>query len=201
MATAERACARLCDPAHEVSAHYLISKAGHIQQLVPEDRRAWHAGAGRWGDVMDVNSHSIGVELDNDGQGAFAEPLMGTLMQLLPQIMQRHDIPPERVIGHSDVAPARKGDPGALFDWARLADAGLAIAADFAQARRVSQVSATRFYTDLATIGYDPTAPRGAQLDAFRLRHNRDATGAETADDATVARDLAHRFPVDRTLR
>ncbi len=123
--TAMRRCAealeRLCDPAHEVSAHYLISERGQVFALVPEEARAWHAGAGRWGAVTDVNSRSIGIELANPGDAPFAAPQMAALEQLLRAVLGRHRIPPERVIGHSDMAPARKADPGRRFDWRRLA--------------------------------------------------------------------------------
>ena len=121
MQSAEAAIARLCAPEAEVSAHYVISERGQITRLVPEEMRAWHAGAGRWGDVTDVNSHSIGIELANRGNHPFPEPQMARLELLISEIMARWAIPPERVIGHSDMAPGRKGDPGARFDWARLA--------------------------------------------------------------------------------
>ncbi len=201
MNTADAACDRLCDPAAEVSAHYLIEKGGGLRTLVREEDRAWHAGAGRWGDITDVNSHSIGIELDNDGQCTFDTHLMHRLCTLLAGILARHRIPPERVIGHSDMALTRKSDPGALFDWAQLARHGLAIAPDPSAFRRQTRVSATAFYTDLAMIGYDPAAPREAQLTAFRLRFHPGGTGELSALDAQIARDIANRFPVDRRLR
>jgi N-acetylmuramoyl-L-alanine amidase len=127
MATAEAACARLCDPAAEVSAHYLIAGDGALWALVPEDRRAWHAGAGEWGGAGDVNSRSIGIELANRGDHPFAAAQMRALERLLPAIMTRWAIPPQGVIAHSDMAPGRKSDPGPRFDWQRLARAGLAV--------------------------------------------------------------------------
>ncbi|HBR42556.1 MAG TPA: N-acetylmuramoyl-L-alanine amidase, partial [Sulfitobacter pontiacus] len=105
MDSAEAACARLCDPAAEVSAHYLITGKGETVQLVPEDQRAWHAGAGEWRGQDDINSRSIGIELDNRGNHPFSEPQMVTLETLLRGIMERWSIPPEGVIGHSDMAP------------------------------------------------------------------------------------------------
>jgi len=126
MHSAEAACARMCDPVTEVSAHYLIDRDGFQRQLVDEKYRAWHAGPGRWGAIADVNDHSIGIELDNDGHSPFAAPLMDRLCQLLPEIMARHDIPPENVVAHSETAPGRKIDPGPRFDWARLVRLGLA---------------------------------------------------------------------------
>ncbi|MEP5672992.1 N-acetylmuramoyl-L-alanine amidase [Ascidiaceihabitans sp.] len=126
MASAEAAIERLCDPAAEVSAHYVIGRRGEITQLVDEEMRAWHAGAGEWHGQDDVNSRSIGIELDNGGTYPFAEPQMASLEWLLPRILDRWGIGPEGVIGHSDMAPGRKFDPGAHFDWARLARQGLA---------------------------------------------------------------------------
>lgn len=117
---------RLCDAQAEVSAHYLIRRDGQVFQLVAEDQRAWHAGAGQWGGIADVNSHSIGIELDNDGASPFGEPLMAALERLLPEVMQRWSISPAGVLGHSDTAPGRKSDPGPRFDWARLVRQGLA---------------------------------------------------------------------------
>ena len=127
METCEAARDRLCDPAAEVSAHYLISETGTLWQLVPEAQRAWHAGAGQWGDVTDINSRSIGIELANTGDVPFPEPQMAVLEGLMIGIMSRWQIRPERVIAHSDMAPARKSDPGPRFDWRRLARSGLSI--------------------------------------------------------------------------
>lgn len=127
MASCAEARARLCDPAVEVSAHWIIAEDGRTEQLVDETRRAWHAGAGSWAGVGDVNSRSIGIELANPGDRPFPEPQMAALEDLLRGIMARWSIPPEGVIGHSDMAPGRKIDPGPRFDWRRLARQGLAI--------------------------------------------------------------------------
>lgn len=126
MDRADEACARLCDPAAEVSAHYLIDYDGTVLSLVDEDKRAWHAGAGGWGEITDVNSHSIGIELQNTGAEPFGEPQMASLEDLLRAIMARWGIDAENVIGHADCAPDRKVDPGEKFDWERLARQGLA---------------------------------------------------------------------------
>lgn len=120
MGSAAASCARLCDPAAEVSAHYLIDYDGTVMSLVDEAKRAWHAGAGSWGAVTDVNSHSIGIELQNTGSEPFPEPQMAALEDLLAGIMERWSIAPEGVIGHQDCAPGRKIDPGPRFDWGRL---------------------------------------------------------------------------------
>lgn len=197
MASAEAALERLCDPAAEVSAHYLISAQGRIWQLVPEAQRAWHAGAGRWGAVTDVNSRSIGIELDNRGDHPFAAAQMLALEGLLRGIMARWGIPPERVIGHSDMAPLRKSDPGPRFDWRRLARQGLSVWPDPAATPPPGD-----FLTDAARAGYHPPAdcadPEAAVLSALRLRFRPRASGPITASDRAIAAALAARFPVDR---
>jgi N-acetylmuramoyl-L-alanine amidase len=107
MQSAEGALKTLCNPATEVSAHYLIAEDGEVLSLVPEDLRAWHAGAGAWGSVRDVNSRSIGIELANPGNCPFSATQMDALEELLTGIKARWNIRPERVIGHSDMAPGR----------------------------------------------------------------------------------------------
>lgn len=197
MASCEAALARLCDPESEVSAHYLIAASGSIHPLVPEDRRAWHAGAGAWGAVSDVNSRSIGIELDNPGDRPFPEAQMAALTGLLGSILQRWNIPPERVIAHSDMAPARKSDPGPRFDWRRLALAGLSVWHDHATKPRAGTPDAARFHRALDRIGYPPAAD-DQRLDAFRLRFRPRASGPLGWADLAAAENLAHRFPVDR---
>lgn len=125
MQSAEAALERLCDPQAEVSAHYLISRQGAVTRMVDETERAWHAGAGEWRGEHDINSRSIGIELDNTGVEPFAEPQMAALETLLKAILARWPIRPDNVIAHSDMAPDRKFDPGPRFDWARLARQGL----------------------------------------------------------------------------
>lgn len=189
MASCAEARARLCDPMAEVSAHYLVAETGAVERLVPEAARAWHAGAGRWGGIDDVNSHSIGIELANPGDAPFPEPQMAALESLLVDIMVRWGIRPERVIAHSDLAPERKRDPGARFDWRRLALLGLSVWPREGGAERPLVSSLRRF-------GYGDVAP-DALLAAFRLRFRPWATGPEGAADRRLAADLARRFPVD----
>lgn len=201
MESCAAAQARLCDPAAEVSAHYLISETGAVLALVPEELRAWHAGAGSWGAVSDVNSRSVGIELSNSGAQPFSEPQMAALESLLADVMRRWSIPPARVIAHSDMAPGRKGDPGARFDWRRLALAGLSIwpgdmlddavgADDEADAREAAFQAAARAF------GY-PQGDAAATLAAFRLRFRPWAQGALQDSDRAAIADLAMRFPVD----
>lgn len=120
MDSAQAALERLCDPSVEVSAHYLIGGDGTVWQMVDEAKRAWHAGAGEWAGQGDVNSRSIGIELDNRGDHPFSQPQMAALEKLMRGIMDRWSIPADGVIGHSDMAPGRKWDPGPRFDWQRM---------------------------------------------------------------------------------
>lgn len=132
MADAASAVERLRDPEARVSAHYLIDEDGKVLRLVPEEMRAWHAGKSWWRGVQALNGCSVGIEIVNPGHEhgyrPFTAPQMDALLPLLGGIVERHRVPPANVVGHSDIAPARKQDPGELFDWARLARLGLAIA-------------------------------------------------------------------------
>lgn len=188
MPTCAEARARLCDPAAEVSAHYLIAEQGEVIALVPEELRAWHAGAGAWGACGDVNSRSIGIELANTGSAPFPEAQMAALERLLADLRHRWGIPAERVIAHSDMAPQRKTDPGPRFDWRRLALAGQAVWPEPAVPGD--------FRADLRAFGY-PDVPDDGLLHAFRLRFRPWAQGPLAAEDAALAADLAARFPVD----
>lgn len=190
MPSCGEARARLCDPAAEVSAHYLISEAGAVEALVPETARAWHAGAGGWGGVSDVNSRSIGIELANPGDAPFPAPQMAALELLLAGVMARWAIPPERVIGHSDMAPGRKRDPGPRFDWRRLARAGLSVWPG------PGGDPGAPLGPSLRRFGYPEAAP-DTLLAAFRLRFRPWAEGPEAAGDRAAADDLARRYPVD----
>ena len=126
------AIARLRDPAAGVSSHYIIAEDGQVLRLVPEGKRAWHAGQSWWRGLRNVNSASIGIEIVNPGHEfgyrPFTPEQMSSLLPLLAEIVQRYGIDPANVVGHSDVAPTRKQDPGELFDWALLAHHGLAVA-------------------------------------------------------------------------
>lgn len=175
MKSAEAACDRLCDPVAEVSAHYLITRHGAIWELVPEEQRAWHAGAGEWRGQGDINSRSIGIELDNDGRSPFAAPLMAALEKLLPKIMTRWNISPDGVIGHSDMAPGRKIDPGPRFDWARLERQGLAARPD--PAGSAKSCTPENFRALALRHGYSAPTDDASLLQVVRLRHRPWATG------------------------
>jgi N-acetylmuramoyl-L-alanine amidase len=159
MKTAEEALARLCDPAAKVSAHYTVDREGCVYDHVPEGRRAWHAGASFWAGEPNVNARSIGIELVNPGHEfgyvPFTDDQIAALIDLAQGILARHPIPARHVLGHSDVAPARKIDPGELFPWARLAEFGIGIwpAARSSQSeRRVT--GRPDFAANLARFGY-----------------------------------------------
>ncbi|WP_260598730.1 N-acetylmuramoyl-L-alanine amidase [Sphingomonas endolithica] len=131
MESAEAAIRRLTDPLAKVSAHYLVNEDGVVLRMVAEDKRAWHAGRSHWRGITDVNSASIGIEIVNPGHEfgyrPFAEEQIDALLPLIAEIKQRYDIGRGNVVGHSDIAPTRKQDPGELFPWARLAKVRLAL--------------------------------------------------------------------------
>ena len=131
MTDADAALARLCDPAAKVSSHYLVNDDGAVTQLVPEAQRAWHAGVSSWHGVTDINSCSIGIEIDNPGHEFgypdFPAAQIDAVIALCRDIIARHAIPAARVLAHSDVAPGRKNDPGEKFPWPALAAAGVGL--------------------------------------------------------------------------
>lgn len=174
--------ARLCDPKAEVSAHWLIAEDGTVEALVPEDRRAWHAGAGEWRGGDDVNSRSIGIEIANPGDRPFAARQIDALTTLLRQIMTRWQIGPAAVIGHSDMAPERKFDPGPRFDWQRLAREGLALWPEPGEDIPLA--------SSLDQIGYPACDPQ-TRLKAFRLRYRPWGYGPETTEDRRIAAGAA----------
>lgn len=189
MQSAAEALDRLCDPAARVSAHYLVEEDGAVWRLVPEDRRAFHAGLSSWEGERDLNFVSIGVEIVNPGHQwgyrPFPEPQMISVERLCRGILARHAIPPHRVVGHSDIAPARKTDPGELFDWRRLAGVGIGLWPE-PIAPAASPVDRRRALGDLAAIGYCTDA-EAAAIAAFQRRF-RPARVDAALDGETAAR-------------
>lgn len=170
-----------------VSAHYLIGRDGQRYQLVSDERRAWHGGAGSWGTITDINSASIGIELDNDGRSPFAQAQIDSLLVLLEDLCTRLRIPRTQVVGHQDFAPTRKIDPGPLFPWRRLAEAGFGRwpAADAPPAPDSFDPWAA-----LRLVGY-PLDDREATVRAFR-NHFRGLDGGELdAEDLRILHALA----------
>jgi N-acetylmuramoyl-L-alanine amidase len=168
MKSANEALERLCDPAAKVSAHYTIDEDGTVYVHVPEARRAWHAGAGHWAGANDINARSIGIELVNPGHEfgyrEFPDTQIAALTTLCHSILMRHPIPSWRVLGHSDVAPARKEDPGELFPWAQVAKAGIGL--------WPQTIAGDLDLHALTRFGYDPDAPQDKVITAFQ-RHFR----------------------------
>lgn len=205
MQTGEAALARLRDPAAKVSSHYLVEEDGQIFRLVDEDQRAWHAGVSHWGGRETLNDCSIGIEIVNPGHEwgyrAFPEVQMASVERLVADIIRRRAVPLERVVGHSDIAPTRKEDPGELFDWRRLAVAGLAIwpdAADDSDAGRLLDPEGfVMLSRALKTSGYALTDFQ-ATLKAFRRRFRPAALdGLPVMRDLLIARDIAARWPAN----
>ena len=168
MESGQAALDRMCDPDAKVSAHYMVEEDGRVLCLVDEDSRAWHAGLGRWGGISDMNSVSIGVEIVNGGHDFglpdFPESQIESVIALVADIRERHDIPARNVIGHSDFAPDRKQDPGEKFPWQTLADAGCAIWPE------PSETRSRNVANDLAFIGYGPGFPQSDVILAFQRR-------------------------------
>ncbi len=188
MPTAASALDRLCDPAAQVSAHYTVDEDGTVYAHVPEDRRAWHAGVSSWRGRGDVNSRSIGVEIVNPGHEFGYRPYpavqMRAVVDLCRAIVGRHGIAPADVIGHSDIAPDRKEDPGELFDWLGLAAEGIGLWPE-PRAEDDRPADETEVAALLGRYGYDSAAPR-ALLSFQRHFHPVAMTG--TADAETVRR-------------
>ncbi len=207
------ALARLRDPLSEVSAHYLVFEDGGIVQMVPEARRAWHAGAGAWKGETDVNSRSIGIEIVNPGHAGglppYPEAQVEAVIALARDILGRWLIPPERVLAHSDVAPERKEDPGEIFPWDRLAAAGVGhhvpparlqdgrflARGDAGQPVEALQAMFALYGYDLPVTGTFDARTR-AVVSAFQ-RHFRPARVDGVADASTITtlRDLIAALP------
>ena len=187
METAAAALARLCDPQSKVSAHYLVDEDGAVYRLVQEHLRAWHAGVSTWRGWTDINARSIGVELVNPGHEfgyrPFPEAQMAATVELSREIVARHGIPACNVVAHSDVAPRRKMDPGELFDWARLAAAGVGL---WPEESDICIRDADVIADMLARVGYDMSDPVAA-LKAFQ-RHFRPERVTGRIDFGTARR-------------
>jgi N-acetylmuramoyl-L-alanine amidase len=172
METGDVALKRLLDPDSGVSAHYFVDEAGAVTRLVPEERRAWHAGVAHWRGAADINARSIGIELVNPGHEfgyrPFTEAQTAAVIDLAGMLVARYAIPARNVVGHSDVAPRRKADPGEFFDWRRLAAAGVGLWPEEADD---CQMAPEAIDAMLAHIGYE-TVDRFQTLKAFQ-RHFR----------------------------
>jgi N-acetylmuramoyl-L-alanine amidase len=177
------------NPSGRVSAHYLISENGRIFQLVEDTKRAWHAGAGRWQGMNDINSVSIGIELDNDGIEPFTNSQIAALIILLTDLTQRYGIPVNGVIGHADMAPTRKKDPGALFPWRQLAEAGFGQWYGESLAEPPADFNAE---LALQRIGYD-TRDLPAAVTAYRRHFRGVEQGGLDGEDLKILYDLTKK--------
>jgi N-acetylmuramoyl-L-alanine amidase len=175
--TAEEALRVLGDRERQVSAHYLVGRDGTVWQLVDEKRRAWHAGVSRWGGSPDVNSRSIGIELDNDGEEPFPERQVAALLALLGDLKTRYDIPTANFVGHADVAPGRKVDPSRYFPWHTLAVYGFGL---WCEPPVADAPSAFDPLLALQALGYDVADPVAA-VRAFDLHYGEE----DAAQDMT----------------
>ncbi|MDQ7996544.1 MAG: N-acetylmuramoyl-L-alanine amidase [Luteibacter sp.] len=177
-----------------VSAHYLVEMDGRIDQLVDDGNRAWHAGAARWGDMTDLNSSSIGIEIDNDGVSPFTEPQIQALINLLADLTSRLGIPRQAVVGHGDIAPGRKNDPSARFPWATLSRYGFGLWPDAAL------LPAPAGFDSLAAmrlVGYDVSNPRSAII-AFHRHYRAMETDALDVTDAAILYSLQRKLMAPR---
>ncbi|NKB49455.1 MAG: N-acetylmuramoyl-L-alanine amidase [Alphaproteobacteria bacterium] len=182
-----RALDWMCDPASSVSAHYFIDEAGAVCRLVPEDRRAWHAGVSAWRGATDINSRSIGIELSNPGHEFgyrdFPQAQIDALVTLASGIVSRHPISPRNVVGHSDIALVRKIDPGERLPWHHLAAAGIGLWPGESVPNGDGDIS-----TMLASYGYDVTHNALTDVITAFQRHFRPERFDGVADDETQAR-------------
>ncbi|ANU08646.1 N-acetylmuramoyl-L-alanine amidase [Paraurantiacibacter namhicola] len=198
MESADAAITRMCDPEAQVSAHYCISEAGEVVRLVPEAERAWHAGVSYWRGHKDVNSASIGIELDHPGHGLgyreFRDAQIDALVPLLARIVKQYDIARANVVGHSDIAPQRKIDPGELFPWDRLAEYGLCLARPEKLELGDPFDNDASFYLALERFGYDISDGHKA-VEAFQRRWRPERIDGQV--DGQV-RAILYRLLLDR---
>lgn len=189
MESAAAALQRLCDPLAKVSAHYLVDEDGTVYRLVAEPCRAWHAGQSRWRGSTEINGRSIGIELANPGHEfgyrPFTDAQVAAVVKLAVDIIARHKIPGCNVVGHSDVAPTRKMDPGELFDWPRLAAAGVGL---WPADSNLCHTQDSGIRQMLEVVGYDVAEPRAA-LEAFQRHYRPEQVDGRV--DFTTARRLA----------
>lgn len=203
MQSAAAALDRLCDPAARVSSHYLIEEDGAVWRLVPESRRAFHAGVSYWAGERDLNFVSIGIEIVNPGHEwgyrPFPEPQMNAVERLCRDILARHPIPAHRIVGHSDIAPDRKTDPGELFDWRRLARGGIGLWPEPTGSCGEAEVDHLRAAADLAAIGYCTISGSENVVVAAFQRRFRPARVDGIVDPETAARLAAVRAAFARS--
>lgn len=177
-------------PRTQVSAHYVICKDGSIQHMLNDYLRAWHAGAGRWGSVTDVNSASLGIEIDNNGFETFTEPQLNSLLQLLDTLKRKYTIPAANFIGHSEIAPTRKVDPNIYFPWQVLAERGFGLW--YGDTTNVTVPVGFSTTNALRIIGYDVKDSTSA-IKAFKRHFLKDTSAFVTDADKKIMFDIMNR--------
>lgn len=208
MRSAEEAINRLCDPESGVSAHYVIDEQGEILQLVKDRYRAWHAGVSYWKGERDINSHSIGIELVNPGHEFgyrdFPDQQIDALIELSLMLMEKHQISSAGILAHSDIAPARKQDPGELFPWGKTAGEGVGILPvpeeedqNLAKSLFSNQEACREVFT---RIGYDPEADFADVLMAFRQRYDQALFGELFEFPPLSVNDMAKAVALERII-
>ena len=178
-------------PRTEVSAHYVICKDGTVQHMLNDYLRAWHAGAGKWGNVTDINSVSIGIELDNNGTEPFTEAQINSLLFVLKTLKKNYNIPTANFIGHADIAPSRKVDPSKFFPWQQLAANGFGNWYDTLNVKQPDNFNAVQA---LRIIGYD-TKDSIAAIKAFKLHFvQQDSMALLNDADRKIIYDLYKKY-------
>ncbi len=191
--SAEDSLRTLTTPRFEVSSHYLIGRDGTLYYLVDELARAWHAGEGYWGGTTDLNSASIGIELDNNGKEPFAEPMIATLLLLLDELKQRYKIPTANFLAHGDIIPGRKVDPSRFFPWKRLAERGFGLWCEPPYGTGTAVPNGVSDALLLSALGYDVTNMR-ATVAAFKRRFSGiDTEEPMTPNDRALLQCLIER--------
>lgn len=193
--TAQNSCEQTLNtftlPRTQVSAHYVICRDGTVQHMLSDYLRAWHAGSGRWGNLTDINSASIGIELDNNGFEPFSEVQINNLLIVLKALKKNYNIPTANFIGHADIAPSRKVDPSRLFPWQQLAQHGFGNWYDTAKVTPPADFNAVQ---GLRIIGYDTKDPIAA-IKAFKLHFvQQDSTAVISDADKKIIYDLHKKY-------
>ncbi len=190
----EKSLERLCDPVHEVSCHYLIDPSGVCYQLVDNNKRAWHAGKSYWRGYHDLNSRSLGIELENSGNEDYPEAQMKSLITLLQHLIESLALNPKNILGHSDIAPARKLDPGKWFNWQKLSVNGVGF---FPEISEPIACDKQVFLAEAKRAGFNPNANVEHVLKTFRNRCRPKFTGELDGYDCALMQKFADAFDID----
>jgi len=175
----------------QVSAHYLVCKDGTVHHLLNDYLRAWQAGLSKWGNATDINSLSIGIEIDNNGFEPFTEPQINSLLQLLDRLKKAYNIPTANFIGHADIAPGRKVDPNRYFPWQKLAENGFGFWYDTSGVAVPTNFDAMQA---LRVVGYDITKPEAA-IQSFKLHFvQADSTKTINDEDRRILFELEKKY-------